>query len=221
MGHGHINPILPIVRELSKTHKVIVYSLEDVRTRLANVECECRIIKGCEDFWKMADKNGNGPANFISILKFNLTLFDTNSKQLMMELDIEKPDLIIQDDMNFFVPVLMKTYKKLYAKAQSMTSEQREQLLYAPKNPLGPLVNINTTFTRLDKVFPKPKDKRILLKPSLNLFPEMVRFGFKSWQVSKKYGTSLKGVMENNEKNQSHYGAMICPFIREIQPSND
>ena len=220
MAHGHINPILPIVRELSKTHKVIVYSLEDVRTRLANVEFESRIIKGCEDFWKMAYKNGNGPANFIGILKFNLTLFDTNSKQLMMELDIEKPDLIIQDDMNFFVPVLMKTYKKLYAKAQSMTSEQREQLLYAPKNPLGPLVNINTTYTRLDKVFPKPENQRVSWPP-LSVLVEKAKFGFKSWQVSKKYGTSLKGVMENDEKNQSHYGAMICPFIREIQPSND
>ena len=36
-GTGHVNPIFPIVKELSKTYKVIVFIIEDFRTKFEDI----------------------------------------------------------------------------------------------------------------------------------------------------------------------------------------
>ena len=215
-GTGHVNPIFPIVKELSKTCKVIVFITEDFRTKFEDINVEVKTVAGLDTLVKMAIKN---PTIF-SILRFNINIFDSSCKELMESLDNEKPDLILKDDFCFYASLLLKSYKKLYATSQGMSSEQKKQLLYAPINPLAPVINIFTYFAAQDKIFPTSADKKRMSEPSLNLFLEISRAGLASWASSRKHNTSLKGVLENDEHNMTMYSATICTFIKELQPSN-
>lgn len=213
---GHVNPIFPLVKELSKTCKVTVFIGDSFRAKFAPLDVEIKIVDGLDTMVKAAVKM---PILF-TILRYNVNVFDANCKEFMAHIDSEKPDLIIRDDFGFYSGLLLQSYKKLYDKSQGMTQAEKSRLVYAPKNRLPPLINFFTSLAPNQGVFPNSTEKKKFINPSFEALFELGRMGFTSLTSSSRNNTSIIGAIENTAKNQLLYSAMLSPFIKEIQPSS-
>lgn len=214
---GHVNPIFPLVKELSRTCKVTVFIGDSFRAKFAPIRgIEIKIVDGLDTMVKAAVKM---PILF-AILRHNVNVFNANCKKLMSHIDSEQPDLIIRDDFGFYSGLLLQSYKKLHDKSQGMTEAEKSRLVYAPKNRLPPLINFFTSLAPNQGVFPNSTEKKKLINPSFEALFELGRMGFTSLTSSSRNSTSIIGVVENDAKNQLLYSAMLSPYIKAIQPSS-
>lgn len=109
-AHGHVNPTLPLVRELTaRGHKVIYYETEEFRERIEDAGAQYICI---EPYMPPAPKNIDQIAgkDFAALIEMVTETTLALDKRIAEDVAKEKPDLIIGDSVCFWGRLLAKKH---------------------------------------------------------------------------------------------------------------
>lgn len=176
---GHINPLLPILKEIiekNKNVKIIIYTAESFQSSIESIGAEYRYVDLHDSIQIL---NNVKPFNnkrefqlFNLMAKFmRVPSFLENVKLAAKHIASEEPDLIMYDILNPIIKWSSKYYNKWYKLGQN---KDKSRLEFCPKKPLPPSIAYSTSFGSLDGIYPNNIEKSQVCSLSLRFFWDML-----------------------------------------------
>lgn len=185
-GSGHLNPIIPLLRQISSEIdvKIIFYLTDSYKEKIEsigpNVEYRsCIPHKLYLDFeHKLADKCSETPL----MLGFQLDIADEQMINIAREIDQEQADLIIYDFLAIYFKWAIKFYKKCF---------NRELTTLTLLNPLPPLVCFSPSFQMNEPIFPNSFERSLFIKIDFKMVIQLICLIYKQWRFCSKHGLDM------------------------------
>lgn len=219
-GTGHINPLYPIICELSKQKNLqtIVYLSSDFKSRFDSIGVEMREMKllDLKIFQSMLNSSHNDPTFAI---KFFIDVAQENMERVCQEISTEKPDLIIYDMVSMYFKWFINYYNKWYDICQKTPIQNRSKLKFAPEIPLPPLVGFSPAFLFNKNVYPNNFERSMLMKFSFSMLWGLIKSLYYTFRFSFKFGIKFTSPtdMIPLELDSNHKFA-FASLLADIQP---
>jgi len=175
---GHINPLLPILKEIieqNKNVKIIVYTSESFKNSIESIGAEYRFanlsgsISVLNNLKPFTNKREFQLFNLMT--KFlGLPEYLENVKITANEISQEEPDLVMYDILNPIMKWSAKYYNKCYKLGQT---KDKSKLKFCPKKPLPASIAYSTSLASCDGIYPNDFEKSQVCSLSLRFFWDM------------------------------------------------
>nr|QVK45634.1 UDP glucuronosyltransferase [Brachionus paranguensis] len=176
---GHVNPLLPVLREIRKNDniEITVFLTEEFRSKFESIGVKFKILKNF-DFVKKADLKPFGKSRYFELLDlvtWSLKAISINFEYIAQEMDQERPDLIIYDTFGIYIKWAMEYYVK-----------KSRKLIY--NWPLPPMIGFAATFIYNENIYPNQIEKSLIFPYNFRFFYDLIRIFFVSIRISLSYG---------------------------------
>lgn len=210
---GHMNPMFAIMKELVKTKnaRMIIYSNESFKKRIEDNGCEYRYMGdfSVDDVQKHVDKNDKPVKAFKGMMEKVYDLIDNNITRIVNEIEEEKPNLILHDNLAVYAKWIIK-----------LLSKRCKQHVNTFHN-MPPVIVYFTTFVFEKNLYPVDDEMKLVM--NLGLFDKIV-FGCsmlsamsKIKAIANKYGIDAGHPMEESlYSNNDFYN--ICFVSPQLHP---
>ena len=215
---SHLNAIVNVINELVQTYhfKVVIYGMKEFEQLLLKTGSEFRAYENFE--FDISGIDGKKRLiQIISPLLHNfLSLTNENLFKMAVEIDTEKPDLILYDSMALPIKWVIRYLEK---NNRRFIRNPNATLLttLAPPNA----VVFNTGFANEKGIFPDKNDEKIMFEASpftkFFSFFSLLKLLIRTKMLSMKFGIEFLIPMEELFLNNKNYKQIVFT-IPEIQP---
>nr|QNH67998.1 UDP-glucuronosyltransferase-like protein 2 [Brachionus rotundiformis] len=179
---GHVNPLLPVLREIAKNQhiEVTVFLTEEFRSKFQSSGVKFKLLKNF-DFVKRANLRPFGKSRYFELLDLatcSLEAISHNFEYIAKEIDQEKPSLIIYDTFGIYIKWAMEYYVR-----------KSKKLVY--NWPLPPMIGFAATFIYNESIYPNQIEKSLIFPYNFRFFYDCIRIFLASFKISLYYGISF------------------------------
>ena len=191
---GHLNPLLPILKELKKSNqniKFVVYLIEEFKHKFDSIGVEFRQLKNFNIEKEINSKPSN-VKNIKGIFEFMKVLYkatDENLIQIAKDIDQDKPDFIIADSVGIHFRMVEKYYMKWYEKCQKLTNPaDKSKLEFSPTYPFPNIIELSTTLAVQKGIYPNKIERGLLSGLSIGVLLSLITVIITHFKFCFKYG---------------------------------
>jgi UDP:flavonoid glycosyltransferase YjiC (YdhE family) len=218
---GHVNPMLPIIKQLIKTNKteIIVYLTEEFKLKIESVGAQFRPLIDF-DLTKDIKIKPVGSKRKLELTNVMNSLLDSVSKNLeylASEIDNEKPDLIFYDISAMHIKWAIKYYKKWYDISRKCSNPSR--LKFSPTWPLPTMIGFAPMFIMQKSIYPNSIERELFIQLSFGLLLGIAGVFIKGLSKSLKHGLGFQNILGSIDlKPDESTSFVIASILPEIQP---
>jgi UDP:flavonoid glycosyltransferase YjiC (YdhE family) len=205
--YGHLNPVCCLVNYLvtKYNHKIIFYGNEKFRSMIEKTGSDYR-----EYPYFPTRVLSNDDFTLFDVLNTILDITYKNMDHLIEMCELEKPDLIICDNVSYHAKYLMNYLQK--------TARDGRLNYNLPK-----LLQVYQSFAFMQGIWPSQKEMRMMTgKFSLNIFKQSLQIFLKNRNIIKKYNLDLPMFFRRvSKKFDDEEIERMCFVLEELHPRTD
>lgn len=197
---GHTNGMLALSQELVKEHdfEVIFYSIEQYREQIEKSGALYRAYSFNPQILFVPRLNNQRKDFVMSVLKLTLDATNEIALELARDIDRDKPDVILHDQVALYARFAIKIINDNYARAK----QGYKDLIFRPTGPASPSIMYYTTFAAQEGIYPNESEMELFreqtLIAKLKFLFSILQLSIKQFFLCRKFGVKFYNLIRDS-----------------------
>ena len=223
---GHMNPLLPILKELIDKHKhvrVLVFTTEAYKKSIEATGAEfCPVdltnaIHFANNIKPLNNKRTFQLFNIIASV-LNMPGMQENVASIAEDIKREDPDIVLYDILNPLMGWAVRYYNKWLGISKKTSPADRSKLKFCPSRPMPTLMSYSTTFAINDPVYPNSVENAQVCTVTLGMFWDMFRLLLTYVMFSFKLGVEFVNPFKDISTPITNTKLVMATVSPDLQP---